>query len=123
MHGLVRAILHGNTQAPFRGRASHLYDRMAGLLLRGFYRRVADEVAAAAPAGAAVLDAGAGTGRLLVALARSRPDLELTGVDLEADMVALAERNSRGAGLADRIALRVGDVVELPFPDDSFDLV
>jgi ubiquinone/menaquinone biosynthesis C-methylase UbiE len=119
----MRAILHGNTQAPFRGRASHLYDRVAGLLLRGFYRRVAGEVAAAAPDGAAVLDAGAGTGRLLVELARARPDLELAGVDLEADMIARAERNARAAGLAGRIDLQVGDVAALPFPDDGFDLV
>jgi len=124
VHALVRAVLHGRaTQAPFQGRASHLYDRVAGLLLRGFYRHVAAEVAAGAPRGAAVLDAGAGTGRLLVTLARARPDLELTGVDLEADMIARAERNARAAGLADRIALRVGDAADLPYPDDSFDLV
>jgi ubiquinone/menaquinone biosynthesis C-methylase UbiE len=124
MHGHGRAFLHGGaTQAPFRGRATHVYDRVAGLLLRGLYRRVAAEVAAAVPSGAAVLDAGAGTGRLLVALARRRPDLELTGVDLEADMIARAEHNAAAAGLADRIALQVGDVADLPYPDDSFDLV
>lgn len=124
MHARARGILHGGaTQAPFRGRASRVYDRLAGLLLRRFYRRVAAEVAAAAPAGAAVLDAGTGTGRLLVALARSRPDLELAGVDLEADMIALAERNARAAGLTDRIALRVGDLADLPYHDEAFDLV
>ncbi|HEY2956691.1 MAG TPA: class I SAM-dependent methyltransferase [Actinomycetota bacterium] len=121
MHG--RGILHGATQAPFRGRASRVYDRVAGLLLRRFHRRVAADVAAATPAGAAVLDAGAGTGRLLLALARGRPDLRLSGVDLEADMVALAERNVRAAGLGGRVALQVGDVADLPYDDEAFDLV
>ncbi len=124
MHPRGRAFLHGgHAQAPFRGRASHVYDRMAGVLLRGFYRRVAAEVAAAAPTGAAVLDAGAGSGRLLVELARARPDLELSGVDLEADMIARAEHNVRAAGQRDRIALKVGDVADLPYPDAAFDLV
>ncbi|HEX6676597.1 MAG TPA: class I SAM-dependent methyltransferase [Actinomycetes bacterium] len=117
-------FLHGGaTQAPFRGRASHAYDWVAGVLRRRFYRRVAAEVAAVVPAGGAVLDAGAGSGRLLVALARARPDLQLSGVDLEADMIALAERNARAAGVGDRLAWRVGDVADLPYPDGTFDLV
>ncbi len=91
MHALARAVLHGRaTQAPFQGRASHLYDRVAGLLLRGFYRHVAAEVAAGAPRGAAVLDAGAGTGRLLVTLARARPDLEHHWKDVEPVLGELA---------------------------------
>jgi SAM-dependent methyltransferase len=52
-----------------------------------------------------------------VALARDQ------AAALEADMIARAERNARAAGLADRIALRVGDAADLPYPDDSFDLV
>jgi ubiquinone/menaquinone biosynthesis C-methylase UbiE len=123
MHPRGRFLHGGATQAPFRGRASHVYDRVAGVLLRRFHRRVAAEVAAVVPAGGAVLDAGAGSGRLLVALARARPDLRLSGVDLEADMIARAEHNARAAGIGDRLALRVGDVADLPYPDGTFDLV
>lgn len=38
-------------------------------------------------------------------------------------MIALAERNARRTGLADRIAVRVDDVAALPCPDGSFDLI
>ncbi|MEV6305657.1 class I SAM-dependent methyltransferase [Actinoplanes sp. NPDC051861] len=103
----------------FDARASASYDRRATRLLNGLYRRVASEVAAAAPPGAAVLDIGTGPGRLPLHLARLRPDLALTGADLSPDMVAIAER---AAGSA-RIAFRVADVADLPWPDASTDLI
>jgi len=94
---------------------------MARRLTRPVYRRLAADVAAAAPHGAAVLDVGTGPAILLVELARLRPDLRLTGVDPSADMVATAERNlSRWA--PDASAVR-GDAERLPFPDGAFDLV
>jgi ubiquinone/menaquinone biosynthesis C-methylase UbiE len=105
------------------GRTSRLYNRLVPWLLRGFYRHVADEAAAVAPRGGAVLDAGTGPGALLVQLANRRPDLCLTGVDLSGDMVALAERNVHAAGLGDRVQVHRADVAALPFPDASFDLV
>jgi ubiquinone/menaquinone biosynthesis C-methylase UbiE len=65
-----------------------------------------------------VLDVGTGPGVLLVELARRRPDLRLTGVDLSADMIAAAARN-----LGDRADVRAADVTDLPFEDGTFDLV
>jgi ubiquinone/menaquinone biosynthesis C-methylase UbiE len=105
------------------GRSSRVYNRLVPLILRGFYRHVADEAASVAPRGGAVLDAGTGPGALLVQLANRRPDLRLTGVDLSGDMVALAQRNVRAAGHGDRIDVLRADVAALPFPDASFDLV
>jgi ubiquinone/menaquinone biosynthesis C-methylase UbiE len=116
MHSLMHRRRR-NLPKAFEGRSSRIYDFAARRVLRGFYRRLADDVARTAPDGAAVLDVGTGPGVLLVELARRRPDLTLTGVDLSADMVAAANRN------LDRTAVHVGDVTRLPFPDDSFDLV
>ena len=110
---------HGDGQ--FAGRRSRIYDVTARLLLRRFYRRLAADIAAAAPTGAAVLDVGTGPGVLLMELARLRPDLRLTGVDLSPDMVRAAARNVRGFG--DRVSVHVGSVTGLPFGDRSFDLV
>jgi ubiquinone/menaquinone biosynthesis C-methylase UbiE len=115
MHGLVR--LHGNRPGLFQGRSSRTYDFVARRLARGFYRRLADDVAQTAPQGAALLDVGTGPGVLLAEIARRRPDLRLTGVDLSADMVSAARRNAAPA------EVEVGDVTDLPFPDASFDLV
>jgi SAM-dependent methyltransferase len=103
---------------------SALYDRLLGRwLLRGFYRRIAADIAATAPASGAVLDAGTGPGRLLVELAHRRPDLRIAGIDLSADMVAIAERNIRRAGHTGRVEVRRADVAALPFARGTFDLV
>jgi ubiquinone/menaquinone biosynthesis C-methylase UbiE len=113
--------MHGNRPRVFTGRSSRVYDFAARRLLRGFYRRIAQDIAATAPDGADVLDIGTGPGVLLVELARCRPDLRLTGIDLSADMISAAGRNVREFG--QRVTVRVADVTELPFPDASFDVV
>jgi ubiquinone/menaquinone biosynthesis C-methylase UbiE len=89
--------------------------------MRGLYRRIVDDLVEAVPDDAQVLDVGTGPGVLLVELAGRRPDLRLTGVDLSTDMVAAAQRNV--GEFEDRVSVRVGDVADLPFPDDSFDAV
>jgi ubiquinone/menaquinone biosynthesis C-methylase UbiE len=105
------------------GRGSKVYERFARLTMRGFYRHVAAEAAAAAPPGSAVLDVGTGPGLLLTELAGRRPDLRLTGIDLSADMVELATRNARRSGHADRTEIHQGDSAALPLDDATFDLV
>jgi ubiquinone/menaquinone biosynthesis C-methylase UbiE len=111
-------LRHGNAPKAFQGRSSRFYDVVARTVLRRVYRRLARDIADAAPQDAAVLDIGTGPGVLLVELARLRPDLRLTGIDLSADMVSAAKRN-----LADRGVVQVADVTDLPFADGSFDLV
>lgn len=112
---------HRNRPGAFQGRSTRFYDVVARRLLRGVYRRFAVDAAGAAPAGGAVLDVGTGPGVLLVELARRRPDLQLAGIDLSADMVAAAKRNLREFG--ERASVRTGDVTDLPFEDASFDLI
>jgi ubiquinone/menaquinone biosynthesis C-methylase UbiE len=89
--------------------------------VRRMYRRFAADIARLAPDNARVLDVGTGPGVLLVELATARPDLRLTGVDLSADMIASARRNL--APFADRATAGVGNATDLPFADDSFDLI
>jgi len=110
---------HHNVPKAFEGRGSRIYDIVARRLLRGVYRRLADDVARVAPPAGAVLDVGTGPGVLLVEIARRRPDLQLTGIDLSADMAAAANRNLSEF----RATVRVADVADLPFPDQSFDLI
>jgi ubiquinone/menaquinone biosynthesis C-methylase UbiE len=121
MHGKLHARRHKNMPGAFHGRSSRFYDFVSRRVLRGMYRRLAANIAEAAPDGATVLDVGTGPGVLLVELARRRSDLRLTGVDLSADMIAAAQRNFKP--FDDRTSARVADVTSLPFPDRSFDLV
>lgn len=64
------------------------------------------------PAGAAILDAGCGSGRNMVELARHG---SVTGVELSGPSVELAR--ARGAG-----EVVEGSVLEMPFEESSFDL-
>jgi ubiquinone/menaquinone biosynthesis C-methylase UbiE len=105
------------SEIKFNRQASRSYERRATRLLRGFYRAVAAEVAAAAGPGAVVLDVGTGPGRLPQALAGLRPDLSLHGADLSPAMVELARRAGPG------IAFEVADVAALPWPDANVDLI
>ncbi len=120
MHSFIHAHRR-NTPAIFQGRGSRIYDVVARRLLRGVYRRLAEDIAKTAPDGGAVLDIGTGPGVLLMEIARRRPDLRLTGLDLSADMVVAAERNLEPFGA--RATVCVGDVTRLPFPDRSFDMI
>jgi ubiquinone/menaquinone biosynthesis C-methylase UbiE len=116
-----RTGAHGNRPAAFAGRNSRIYDLTARRLMRGVYRRFAEDIVDAAPDGGAVLDVGTGPGVLLVEIGRRRKDLRLTGIDLSPDMIEAATRNLRPFG--DRASARTADVTDLPFPDDSFDVV
>jgi ubiquinone/menaquinone biosynthesis C-methylase UbiE len=99
------------------------YDRHAGKMFRGVYRSVAEDIAAAAPAGGVVLDAGCGSGRLAVEIGKRRPDLRLHGIDLELGMVDVATRHARQENLTDRVEFTVADLADLPLPDSSVDMV
>jgi ubiquinone/menaquinone biosynthesis C-methylase UbiE len=100
------------------------YDAMSRLLLGSFFGRIAADVAAAAPAGARVLEVGCGPGRLSVRLARQH-GLDVTGLDLDPAMIGRARANAAhpGNGGGRRPSFLVGDVAALAFPDGSFDLV
>ena len=111
---------HRHAHDAFEGHARR-YDWVARHLMGPVYRRIAADVAAVAPHGASVLDVGTGPGRLLVEIARRRPDLRLTGLDPATDMVETARRTlAEVAPGADAV---VGDVADLPFDDRSFDVV
>ncbi|HSZ70114.1 MAG TPA: peptide chain release factor N(5)-glutamine methyltransferase [Solirubrobacteraceae bacterium] len=57
------------------------------------------EVALALPRGARVLDVGTGSGAVALALAQERPDLHVSGSDVDGDALALARANGERLGL------------------------
>jgi ubiquinone/menaquinone biosynthesis C-methylase UbiE len=65
-----------------------------------------------------LLDAGCGEGFVANLIAERDPSIRITGIDASDEVVAFARR--RFANAAD---FHVGSVFELPFEDDSFDLV
>jgi SAM-dependent methyltransferase len=101
-----------------------VYDALSRLLLGPFVERIAADVAAAAPAGARVLEVGCGPGHLSTRLARHH-GFDVTGLDLDPAMIARAQANADRPGNRDqrRPSFLVGDVATLAFPDETFDLV
>jgi C-methyltransferase len=74
------------------------------------------------PCGPAVLDVGCGSGVWSLALARRRPELFVTGVDLPEVVPAFSER-ARTLTLSDRTAVRGVDIHTDDPPPGRFDLV
>ncbi|TML68860.1 MAG: bifunctional demethylmenaquinone methyltransferase/2-methoxy-6-polyprenyl-1,4-benzoquinol methylase UbiE [Actinobacteria bacterium] len=97
-------------------RIAPVYDAMNRVMTAGLDQRWRRRtVAAAVRPGDRVLDACCGTGDLAVAAARAGGDV--TGLDFSERMLARARRKSTD------IEWVRGDVLELPFADESFDAV
>jgi len=71
---------------------------------------------------AAVLDVGSGPGLATIYVAKKYPAAEITGVDYSREQVRAAKRNLRRSGVKN-CSFRAGDAMDLPFEDDSFDMV
>lgn len=99
---------------------SRVYDRP--VFQRTYYGRVHKQLLASIEtlAPGAVLDAGCGTGELLVTLARRWPQSRLVGLDLSPDMLELARGKDYGRANVDLVE---GSVYSLPFENESFDLL
>ena len=74
------------------------------------------------PADARILDVGCGPGELVVDLVAE--EREIHGVDIAAEMIALAEaRVARLGEIPNTVVLATGDIEALAYPDDHFDLI
>jgi SAM-dependent methyltransferase len=72
------------------------------------------------PHGAKVLDVGSGNGALTFLLARLRPDLELTGVDITPELVTAGNEEAAKQGFKN-VRFSEGHALDLPFHDSAFD--
>jgi len=68
-----------------------------------------------------VVDIACGKGTSAVYLAH-RHGCEVVGVDIRDDLVAQATILAKKKGLEGKVAFRVGDALQLPFPDNEFDV-
>lgn len=70
-----------------------------------------------------ILDIATGTGDLALLMAEEFPGVNITGLDLSEQMIKEGKEKALKRGLADRIDLVLGDSLNLPFADGSFDCV
>ena len=104
---------------------AHRYDFQHGLITFGSDQRGRNIlVDKAVSAGANVLDCGCGTGSTGILAARKvGPTGHVTCFDLSEDMLALAKQKAHDAAVTDRVTFQTGDILQLPYPDGSFDVV
>ena len=72
--------------------------------------------------GMSVLDAGCGPGTITQGLAEIAAPGNVIGCDLEPGMVERASELAEGKGL-DNLSFQVGNILDLPFDDNTFDVV
>jgi len=118
---------HGDVAA-FEARATTYEDGWRGRMHRDIADRTATLAASVATANggsARVLDVGCGTGLVLRAVAARLPGAEvLAGVDAAAAMIEVARARAAGDPVSgSRLSFEQGMAEQLPFPDESFDLV
>lgn len=105
-------------------RQRHVYDPTRKFFLLGRDRLIAE---LKPPSGGSVLEIGCGTGRNLVAAARSYRDVSLHGLDVSSAMLTTARAGIRRAGLEGRVRLALGDATSFDphhlFGRASFDRV
>jgi SAM-dependent methyltransferase len=106
----------GNVQVDTSNFRKHTSDNpVQRRLIDRFHKRITDIVAGYAPT--TLLDAGCGEGFVADIFQTAMPAARITGFDVLEDSVALASlRNPRGT-------FAVGDIYNIGFPDNSFDVV
>lgn len=108
-----------DADAAFRATYAELYDRyLVPLLFAPYAGYLADRVKAHKPR--SILETAAGTGILSQALVQILPvDVAITATDLNQPMIDHARIKSAGT----RITWQQADAMQLPFPNESFDLI
>lgn len=107
---------------PALGRAwlTPLYDSVAWLTGETYFKRALIE-ASQIRDGMRVLDLGCGTGTLALMVAEAHPGAEVTGMDIDPEILRIAQDKADKAGRA--VTLRQGSAAAPPFEPQSFDRI
>lgn len=74
-----------------------------------------------------ILDVGCGMGRASIRLAKQLTTGKVTGIDIYGGVSGTspepARRNAKIEGVADRVEFKYGNVLDIPFKDNTFDVV
>jgi S-adenosylmethionine-diacylgycerolhomoserine-N-methlytransferase len=96
----------GQSMNRIYGRQRHIYDLTRKYFLLGRDVLISELLP---PRDGSVLEIGCGTGRNLIAAARTYPEATFFGLDVSSAMLVTARANIRRAGLEPRVTLALGD--------------
>jgi len=114
---------HGHAAGDIRMGNVWLYDIGSRFLWAPMFHGVARDVASSLPADGRILEVGCGPGHLATRLALI-PGASVTATDIDPKMIERAEANAmRKLPPGDPPRFDTADVAQLPFGDDSFDIV
>jgi len=126
-------VSKGNLQisrvARSKEEAQAAYDRISGWydLLEGIWEKKLRDVGLqklAAKEGEIVLEIGFGTGHTILTLAQSVGGSGMVyGIDLSSRMLDISRARVRRVGFSERVELRCGDAVQLPFEAEFFSAI
>jgi ubiquinone/menaquinone biosynthesis C-methylase UbiE len=68
-----------------------------------------------------LLDVGCGTGTLLCEIAKRYHNIDIIGIDVSQNLLDVAKQKIQQHG--DQIELKIASVLELPYPDNTFNVV
>jgi SAM-dependent methyltransferase len=109
-----------------RESATYTHGHHESVLRAHTWRTAANSAAYLLPqlkSGMALLDVGCGPGTITTDLAALVAPGRVVAVDFVPAVLEQARKRAEEAGYGDRIEFRAGDVHELDFPDDTFDVV
>lgn len=90
--------------------------------MRVMRRYVISQALALKDQGEAV-DLGCGAGQLVMEIAQTAPGLHITGIDLSDELLTNARVSAQRLDMGSQVDFRLGNAQEIPFPDQSLDLV
>jgi ubiquinone/menaquinone biosynthesis C-methylase UbiE len=110
-----------NNTAPYKPLESLFYDRVIAPAVIERSHLLKDNLIRIMKENSYVLDVGCGGGQLSLELARSRPDIKITGLDLSNEQIRRAnERSAQSGNSAQYIQ---GSALSIPMEKNIFDLV
>ncbi len=102
--------------------AANLYEKVARKAIANYFRVVAKEITLKIDSGK-ILDIGTGPGFLPIEIAKIAPELNIDGIDKTRKMIKKAKRNAGEVGVGSQLHFEVGDINNLRFKDNSYDMV
>lgn len=99
------------------------YARKHQKMTERFGQEYAEKLSARGFQGGRIIDVGCGSGATNILLAEKFIDSEIVGIDLSDPLLQLANQNAHEANLGERVRFEKADVQQIPYEDNSFDVV